>query len=393
MVSDVMNMVMTQMRTPERPSAESPQTGDSYRDKLRELMDAGKKQTDRPDTPQKGNETGMGKAEETPQKNEDVVQQGINLGFSLFFAQNMQSEPVVLTQLSMTDEKVAQIDVTGEQPVQEPARGGEKMPEQPFAAVMTEEQQETVSVRAETEEKPVEKNVLFSVLQNEKGPEIGAEEMQPVAAALNTDAKAVANDDREMKALRTEQSSQLSVEKIPEKDLSGKQEEKSGAALQVTDVPQPMRQTVESVVSTARSSAPEEIPEAVKNLPEEILNRMSAGEREFTIQLQPENLGKLTIKASYEEGRTTVSIVCTDSKTLNILSGHAKELGAILESNLGTPTNIILDHTKPDYLQQGNGQSGQEQQNQPDKQEQEKKKGREQKNGQDFLQQLRLGLV
>lgn len=138
--------------------------------------------------------------------------------------------------------------------------------------------------------------------------------------------------------------------------------------------------------------SPEQTEKMFQRLPQDLAVRLSAGEREFSVQLEPENLGKLMIKASYEQGKATISIICTNEKTLQFLSGHAGELGSIMENSLGTPTNIVLDKAPQDYLnQEQNGQNGQ--QNEPDNSGKEKKDQHKKNDGQNFLQQLRLGLV
>ena len=131
--------------------------------------------------------------------------------------------------------------------------------------------------------------------------------------------------------------------------------------------------------------------EIAGKLPGELFSRLAAGEKDFTLQLEPESLGKLVIKASYENGRAMVSIQCTNEKTLELLSGHARELGSILEGNLGTPTNVYLERTDHNYLDQGRSDQG-GQQNYP-QEEQDKKKHSGKEDSMDFLQQLRLGLV
>lgn len=136
----------------------------------------------------------------------------------------------------------------------------------------------------------------------------------------------------------------------------------------------------------------EQTEKMFQKLPQDLTVRLSAGEREFSVQLEPENLGKLMIKASYEQGKATISIICTNEKTLQFLSGHAGELGSIMENSLGTPTNIVLDKAPQDYLnQEQNGQNGQ--QNEPDNSGKEKKDQHKKNDGQNFLQQLRLGLI
>ena len=108
------------------------------------------------------------------------------------------------------------------------------------------------------------------------------------------------------------------------------------------------------------------------------------------VSLEPEALGKLTIRATYEDGRAMVSIVCSNPKTAELLSAHANSLGMILETNLGSPTEIQLEQPAQEnagenaadaYNGNGRGDGGQE------------NRRRKQESGESFLQQLRLGLV
>ncbi|WP_333650802.1 flagellar hook-length control protein FliK [Lacrimispora sp.] len=139
----------------------------------------------------------------------------------------------------------------------------------------------------------------------------------------------------------------------------------------------------------------EEIPVSVNaenteeleaKLSEQILRQMRGGKGELDIQLEPHNLGKIRIKISYEDNQISVSLMCTENKTLKLLSQSAGDLGAILESNLERPFQIQVDKQETDYLNQ--------QQDQSQRQEQrEQHQGRQQEgNREDFIQKLRLGI-
>lgn len=138
-----------------------------------------------------------------------------------------------------------------------------------------------------------------------------------------------------------------------------------------------------------RPSQPETLPQ---ELPAKLAESLSSGRRELTIQLEPESLGKMFIKASFEDGKAVVSITCTNAKTLELLSNHAKDMGAIMESHMGTPTNVVVEKSQPDYLaQQQNGRENQQSGEQ--KQQNEDSRKKQDGDGESFLQQLRLGLV
>ena len=121
-------------------------------------------------------------------------------------------------------------------------------------------------------------------------------------------------------------------------------------------------------------------------LSEKIISQIETGRKSLEVQLEPHNLGKILIKVAYDKDQVSVSVVCTESKTLKMLSQSAGELGNILESNLERPIHVIVDKQQADYLNnnqehQGNGREQHEhRQNQSDD------------FGDDFIQRLRLGI-
>ena len=76
------------------------------------------------------------------------------------------------------------------------------------------------------------------------------------------------------------------------------------------------------------------------------------------MELEPANLGKLTIRLVYEGDRASLSIMASNPRTLDMLSQKASEIAAILEEKTGQETII---YTQP--AQQGSEQYD-EQQNQ-----------------------------
>lgn len=143
---------------------------------------------------------------------------------------------------------------------------------------------------------------------------------------------------------------------------------------------------------TFRESAP---AENIQKLSELVEKTVRSGVREIEVQLEPAELGKIVIKASYELGKASVLITCSSDKTADILSNHAAELGGILRDRMGGPTQIVLERQPEQYLDQNqNGNGGQQADpDQEERREQQQKKERHQALESDFLQQLRLGIV
>jgi flagellar hook-length control protein FliK len=117
-----------------------------------------------------------------------------------------------------------------------------------------------------------------------------------------------------------------------------------------------------------------------------ILKSAEENKADLDIQLEPRNLGKIRIKISCVDHQVSVSVLCSESRTLKLLSKSAGELGAVLESSLDRPVQIVVDQQGEDYLNQ---QKGQNEGNQQHKSGQENRK---EKSREDFIQKLRLGI-
>lgn len=132
--------------------------------------------------------------------------------------------------------------------------------------------------------------------------------------------------------------------------------------------------------------------EYMEQLKANIADSLASGRQEFEIQLNPANLGKLVIKASYEAGKAVISIVCSETRTMEAMSHQARELAAIVEDRTGNQTVVVVEHPAGDYLEQQADQQGKQQESHPDRQQKEENKSSFHESF-DFLQQLRLGLA
>ena len=154
--------------------------------------------------------------------------------------------------------------------------------------------------------------------------------------------------------------------------------------------------TVESSAGTAAKPAAvdtgpaDRLVTAQDTLTEDLGNyldtKISEKKGKLELSLEPERLGKLTIRLEYEKGKTEVTIFSTSAKTLEILSKEAGHLAQILEEKTGNPTVIYT----PDQTENrqnmdqdpGHGRNGRQDQ-----------KEQRQKQDDSFAQQLRLGLA
>ena len=135
------------------------------------------------------------------------------------------------------------------------------------------------------------------------------------------------------------------------------------------------------------------VQSTMEKLPQELgkaLSRNGLGEgNTLTVELEPASLGKLTIQLVYNAGRTAVSVMATNPRTLELLNEKATEIAAILKERTGEDTVIYTQETQrqpeEEAQQQNSGQGGQQERQQPREEKQE--------HAESFMQQLRLGLV
>ena len=154
--------------------------------------------------------------------------------------------------------------------------------------------------------------------------------------------------------------------------------------------------TVESSAGTAAKPAAvdtgpaDRLPTAQDTLTEDLGNyldtKISEKKGKLELSLEPERLGKLTIRLEYEKGKTEVTIFSTSAKTLEILSKEAGHLAQILEEKTGTPTVIYTPEQTENRQNMdqdpGHGRNGRQ-----------GPKEQRQKQDDSFAQQLRLGLA
>lgn len=154
--------------------------------------------------------------------------------------------------------------------------------------------------------------------------------------------------------------------------------------------------TVESSAGTAAkpvavdTGPADRLPTAQDTLTEDLGNyldtKISEKKGKLELSLEPERLGKLTIRLEYEKGKTEVTIFSTSAKTLEILSKEAGHLAQILEEKTGTPT-VIYTPEQTENRQNMDQDTGHGRNGRQDQKEQC------QKQDDSFAQQLRLGLT
>lgn len=123
---------------------------------------------------------------------------------------------------------------------------------------------------------------------------------------------------------------------------------------------------------------------------------LEKGESMVRIQLTPENLGSVTVEITRSaEGLIRVALNAHSGETRSLLERHAGELQGMLSSRTQQDVEVNVQHNQESQQNQnqqnpydgrsGHGQGGQEERRQSRREQSE--------HGQDFMQQLRLGLI
>ncbi len=117
-----------------------------------------------------------------------------------------------------------------------------------------------------------------------------------------------------------------------------------------------------------------------------IASRMPLKNGEMVIELEPANLGKIIVRATYDAGRATVALMSANVKTLEILSRDAGTIAGMIEEKTGQETVVFVPKQEeyPEESGKERGSNGREPKQQNDRKKQQ---------SESFLQQIRLGLV
>lgn len=158
----------------------------------------------------------------------------------------------------------------------------------------------------------------------------------------------------------------------------------------VTEQEQPLFRDVETVpvkVGDATPTVDVKAPDMEKQLADTIQANLNNVGDKVQIQLQPENLGHITIELVQHGGKMGLVIFADNAKTTSLLAQHAGNLGALLEDRTGQTVHVQVQQQEPEQPQY----DGHNQQNRQQQEEQSHPK--QSKAEQDsFLGQLRLGL-
>ncbi len=151
----------------------------------------------------------------------------------------------------------------------------------------------------------------------------------------------------------------------------------------------PLFQNVETTPIKVGEKAPVldiQSPNVEQDLQDIIKYNLKTDGDKIEIQLNPGNLGKITVELVQKDGSMSVLVTAENSKTLSLLAQHAGGIETMMQERLAQPVQVFIEQQQPeqqfnDSQKNNNGQNQNNQQNKPSKDEQ-----------QSFIDQLRLGL-
>ena len=190
-----------------------------------------------------------------------------------------------------------------------------------------------------------------------------------------------------------EKLSQRTAEKKPEtEEKPGTVEEHIGQQLFLQGsqekIAEPLTAKVqeEAVLQTGEAELPEDVATFLSE-------KTSLQNGEIKIELEPRNLGQITVKLNYSGGKANIVITAENPKTLHLLQSGAEDMGRILEQKTGEITKILVQEEQqaPSFQQQE--QSTSENKEEAERRQREQQERAQQDSAEGFLQRMRLGLA
>lgn len=170
-----------------------------------------------------------------------------------------------------------------------------------------------------------------------------------------------------------------------------------GETEETDSVPQsaeaPVFETAEVPVKVAETPLRLEAPDAPEQLEAELADSLQVNDAQpnrVEITLTPEHLGRLTVEITRgENGALSVVLHPSTLRAANLLERSSDSLQSLLANRTGGEIEVRVQESDRQQMLNPDGQQRQQQQQQRDGEN----RGNRNRNPQEFLQQLRLGLV
>ena len=311
---------------------------------------------------------------EIPVKGPDAETADMAAAASLMAAMNIQAKPEIQT-VSVEDGKIS-IAVMGNEIAK---------PETPESQMIQGVAAQAEKLQADSAEGMMQKKMPAS---EESQAGNTASQIQKTAA----EASQPAEQKQQAQDIRLNQDMKHSAEADAKPEIQFK-EKKSESDSEASD--SNLNNDLSAMNRAQKSEQPEIIKVKVGDMQKagsaeftkavaENIEIMKNGADSYEIQLDPENLGKIKVNISFEQGQTSISLTCTNARTAGLLAENASMLAQIIQENNGTSASVNVQD-ESGYLSQEKGEN----QNQHSHQQRQNQSSDE---NQEFSDQIKLGL-
>ena len=311
---------------------------------------------------------------EIPVKGPDAETADMAAAASLMAAMNIQAKPEIQT-VSVEDGKIS-IAVMGNEIAK---------PETPASQMIQGGAAQSEKLQADSAEGMMQKMMPAS---EESQAGNTASQIQKTAA----EASQPAEQKQQAQDIRLNQDMKHSAEADAKPEIQFK-EKKSESDSEASD--SNLNNDLSAMNRAQKSEQPEIIKVKVGDMQKagsaeftkavaENIEIMKNGADSYEIQLDPENLGKIKVNISFEQGQTNISLTCTNARTAGLLAENASMLAQIIQENNGTSASVNVQD-ESGYLSQEKGEN----QNQHSHQQRQNQSSDE---NQEFSDQIKLGL-
>ena len=203
--------------------------------------------------------------------------------------------------------------------------------------------------------------------------------------------------DAAAKAVRPEAEARAeAVEAVEAVEQDGGEPLTEAAVTGVQQAPQPLFHDVKAApVKVGEAERAPETQQAgvARQVDYGVAQALEKGESMVRIQLEPENLGSVTVEITRSaEGIIRVALNAHTGETRNLLERHAGELQGLISSRTQQSVEVNVQRQQESQQNQNHNYDGSNGHGQ-DGEHHQRRQQREQSDGVDFIQQLRLGLI
>lgn len=167
-------------------------------------------------------------------------------------------------------------------------------------------------------------------------------------------------------------------------------------AVEVEQAPQRIFHDVQAApvkVGEAYGAGQTDEADVVKQVENQIAQAVQSGQSTVTVKLTPENLGEVTVQVSMKsDGILAVAISARSDDARALLERHSVNLQELLSTRVRQPVEVEVQRGQENQQSQ-NHQNYEGHNGHPQDQQRERRQQREPTSSQDFMQQLRLGLI